>query len=57
MIPSHSPPQPRKSVWSGEGKKLLASLATALVAVQVLFLADISYLNGSLYHEAGEFTI
>jgi len=52
MIPNHSPSQPWKSIWSGEGKKLLVSLATALIAVQVLFLADISYLNGTLYHEA-----
>jgi hypothetical protein len=52
MIPSTHSTIPRHSVWSRESAKFLVPIAATVVAVQILFLVDISYLNGALYHEA-----
>lgn len=51
MILSHRS-QTWKSFRSGRKAQFLIALATTVIAVQVLFLADISYINGTLYHEA-----
>lgn len=40
-----------KSLWSQKSTRLSFALVTTALAVQVLFLADISYLNGTLYRE------
>ncbi|KAI5235381.1 hypothetical protein E4T43_09309 [Aureobasidium subglaciale] len=52
MVPSTHSTNPRHSVWSRESAKFLITIAATVVAVQTLFLVDISYLNGALYHEA-----
>ncbi|KAH0288197.1 hypothetical protein KCU62_g5358, partial [Aureobasidium sp. EXF-3399] len=42
----------RQRIWTEGSAKFFITLAFTATVVQLLFLADISYLNGALYHEA-----
>ena len=52
MIYGNSQLRIQKGVRLGGRGNFLIALVSIIITIQVLFLADLSYLNGALYHEA-----